>query len=380
MSSHIRVLIVAVLCLVASPAGHAQSDREADPLPRRGALGVALGVDNAGAVLVTSVQDASTAAEIGIMAKDVIQAIDGVIVRTPADVIAAVRTHVRGRNIAIDFVRHDSPQHREGMLKPLMQEKLAGAEMEYGSVPVIGARLRTIVSIPSNLAGRAPAVLLVQGGGCGSIDTPQSPDIAQPGLMRVIGMNGFVTMRVDKSGTGDSEGPPCDSIGYEEELAGYRAALRALKAHRAVDPKRVFLLGLSLGGVFAPVLANESAVAGIVAYGTLASAPPTYPGRSERFFREFAAVDIPAAWAKVDARVLVMHGTYDEGTTADAHDKIARIVNAEHPGRAEHRELDRLDHCWSRHETLEASREHCGMGVETTDLSAATLAFLNARS
>jgi uncharacterized protein len=251
--------------------------------------------------------------------------------------------------------------------------------MEYGSVVAGGVRLRTITSIPANLAGRAPAVLLIPGGGCGGIDTPLSPDIAQPGLMRVIGRNGFVTMRVDKSGVGDSEGPPCDSIGYEQELSGYRSALRALILHRAVDPQRVFLPGISLGGVFAPVLANETAVAGIVAYGTLASAPPPYPGRHERFFREFAARRIPAAWAKVDARVLVMHGTYDETTTAEAHDEIARIVNAGHPGRAEHRELDRLDHCWSRYATLEASRGNCG-GQETADLSGAILAFLNARS
>jgi dienelactone hydrolase len=266
------------------------------------------------------------------------------------------------------------------MLTPLVRERMPGAEMEYGSVSASGARLRTIVSIPSNLAGRAPAVLLVPGGGCGSVDTPLSPDVAQPGLIRAIGARGFVTMRVDKSGTGDSEGPPCASIGYQEELAGYRGALQALKAHRAVDPARVFLLGISLGGVFAPILANESAVAGIVAYGTIAFAPTSYPGRSERFFREFASVDVLAAWAKVDARVLVMHGTYDETTTRDDHEKIVRIVNAAHPGLAEHREFDRLDHCWSRHETLEASRGNCGRGAETTDLLTAILGFLNARS
>lgn len=368
----VGAIIIVVLCVGASS--------QTDSLPRRGALGVALGVDDTGAVRVTAVQDDSTAAQIGIMAKDVIRAIDGVITRTPADVIAAVGKHVRGRNIGIDVVRDGLPQHREGLLKPLVQEKLAGAEMEYGSVVASGARLRTIMSIPVNMAGRAPAVLLIPGGGCGSIDTPLFPDIAQPGLMRVIGKNGFVTMRVDKSGVGDSEGPPCDFIGYEQELAGYQAALRALGSHRAVDPKRVFLLGISLGGVFAPVLANETAVAGIVAYGTLASAPPPYPGRHERFFREFASVDIPAAWAKVDSPVLVMHGSYDETTTAEAHETIARIVNTAHPGRAEHRELERLDHCWSRHATLEASRDNCGRGVETTDLSTAILAFLNARS
>jgi len=380
MSSHLRVFIVAVLCIVASPAGRAQSDRQADPLPRRGALGVALGVDGAGAVRVTSVQEDSAAAQLGIMARDVIQSVDGTPVRTPADVITAIGRHARGRTIAIDLVRDGRLQHREGLLTPLLRERMPGAEMEYGSVFASGARLRTIMSIPFDLTGRAPAVLLVQGGGCGSIDTPLSPDVAQPGLIRAIGMRRFVTMRVEKSGIGDSEGPPCDSIGYEEELAGYRAALQALKAHRAVDPARVFLLGISLGGVFAPILANESAVAGIVAYGTIAFTPTAYPGRSERFFREFAPVDVPATWTKVDARVLVMHGTYDEGTTADDHERIARIVNARHPGRAEHRELDRLDHCWSRHETLEASRGKCGQGADTADLLTAILGFLNARS
>ena len=103
----IGVLIVGVLSVGASA--------QTDALPRRGALGVSLGVDEAGSVRVTAVQTASTAAELGIMAKDVIQAIDGVTTRTLADVIAAVGKHVRGRNIAIDLIRDGSPLHREGM-------------------------------------------------------------------------------------------------------------------------------------------------------------------------------------------------------------------------------------------------------------------------
>jgi len=44
--------------------------------------------------------------------------------------------------------------------------------------------------------------------------------------------------------------------------------------------------------VFAPALAREKAVRGIVVFGTLATRPPAYPGRSERFFTEFDAVDV----------------------------------------------------------------------------------------
>ena len=114
---------------------------------------------------------------------------------------------------------------------------------------------------------------------------------------------GYVTMRVEKSGVGDSQGPACGAIGYSQELDGYRAALSALKRHPSVDPGQVHLLGISLGGVFAPVLAREFPIRGIVVDRTLAASPPPYPGRSARFFEKFAAVDIPAAWSAVDARV-----------------------------------------------------------------------------
>jgi hypothetical protein len=91
--------------------------------------------------------------------------------------------------------------------------------------------------------------MLIQGCGCGSIEATSKPPIGQPGLIHAIGTLGFVTMRVEKSGVGDSAGAPCGSIGYQQELAGHRAALRALKTHPAVDANRVFLLGISLGCV-----------------------------------------------------------------------------------------------------------------------------------
>jgi pimeloyl-ACP methyl ester carboxylesterase len=138
----------------------------------------------------------------------------------------------------------------------------------------------------------------------------------------------------------------------------------------------VYLLGISLGGVFAPILAGESAIRGIAVYGTLAVSPSPYPGRSERFFREFAAVDIRAAWSRVNSRVLALHGQFDEGTTEADHASIAAIVNARHPGFATHRELSGLDHCWTRHETMEKSRGNCGNGQAVSTLADAVLAFL----
>ena len=75
-------------------------------------------------------------------------------------------------------------------------------------------------------------------------------------------------------------------------------------------------------------------------------------------------MDIPAAWSKVATRVQVLHGEYDvnEVTTRETHQSIAAIVNRAQSGSAEFKELLGLDHCWSRHVSLEASRDKCGQG------------------
>ena len=345
-------------------------------LPRRPSLGVALGPHERGAV-VTAIVAGSAAEADGITAGDVIRAVDGSAVRLPADVIAAVAHHASGDSIRLEIIRAGQTESREVRLASYPRETMSGVSFEYGAVTLPdGSQLRTIVSVPDGNPLRRPAVLLLPGGGCGSIDTPLTPDLAQPGLMRVLAARGYVTMRVEKSGVGDSRGPACDAIGYIQELDGYRAALSALKKHRSVDLDRVFLLGISLGGVFAPTVANESAVRGIVVYGTLAAPPSPYPGRSDRFFRELAAVDVAAAWSSVSSRVLVLHGEFDESTVAADHERIAASVNARHPGRATHVELSGLDHCWTWHASMDESRGHCGSGRPDTTLSETILRFL----
>ena len=260
-------------------------------------------------------------------------------------------------------------------------ETLPGVSFEYGFVAVGGGtRLRTILSVPDRAQQKPPAVMLLQGGGCGTIDSPMTPDIGPVALLRTIAAQGYATMRVEKSGLGDSEGPPCEAIGYTQELEGYQAAFAALKRDPRVDPNRVFLLGISLGGAFAPVVAARAPVRGIVAYGTIATPPSPYAGRSARFFSEFAGVDVAAAWSAIDAPVLALHGQFDENTHQADHVRIAELVNAKHPGQAMARELSGVDHCWTQHATMDESRGHCGVGRAVSTLIDDILAFLRAHS
>jgi uncharacterized protein len=375
-----RGIAAGVVALALLATGTAAWSQPSDELPRRAALGVALAVNDAGAVSVSGIAEDSAAAAAGIGVGDVVVELDGTSITTAAQVQAIIGAHRGGDQLTIDVERDGARGRYVVTLQPFPSERLPNTAFSYGHVTLDdGVRLRTIVSAPTNASGRAPAVLLLQGGGCGSIDVPQAGSTGPNALIHAIAAHGFVTMRVDKPGAGDSEGPPCAEIGFREELAGYRAALRALEANPAVDPDRVFLLGLSLGGFFAPIIAQDAKIEGISVYGTIAFTPTPYPGRSERFFREIAAVDdILERWVDVDARVQLLHGTYDATTTASDHAKIAAAVNSAHPGLAEHRELEGLDHGATRQPSLEAGARNPGGGEQVTDLQDAVLEFLRA--
>jgi dienelactone hydrolase len=376
MRSAQSIVMTLGLTLILSTV-HGQS--ESDSLRRRGYFGVGLEKDKDGARVFT-ISEGSTAAAAGIAVGDFIENVDGQTVSSPETVTAAIGRHKGGESIRIGLRRDGDHRLIDATLKPYPLEEMANATVQYGSVLALpGVRLRTIVSIPKGgPTSRFPAVLLIQGGGCGSIDTPFSPKVAQPGLMQDIGSQGIVTMRVEKSGIGDSQGPPCDSIGFKEELAGYQAALKALVSHPSVDSQRIYLVGISLGGVFAPLLADETKVAGITVFGAAADPPPRYPGRSERFFEEFSTVDVAAAWARVATRVQVLHGEYDQDPYINraAHERIAAIVNMSGMGSAQFTELAGLDHCWTSHSSFEASKDRCGQGEATNILRDSILAFI----
>jgi hypothetical protein len=116
----------------------------------------------------------------------------------------------------------------------------------------------------------APAVLFITGIGCGSQDN-LPPDSTLAELLYGLTRRGFVTMRVEKSGVGDSEGPPCMSpqADLRAEVRGYVAGLKALKGHDFVDGGNVFLFGLSIGGVVAPLVAREVPAKGLVVAETV---------------------------------------------------------------------------------------------------------------
>lgn len=152
---------------------------------------------------------------------------------------------------------------------PQAAESHPGLDTEYGELlPGDGARLRTIVTKPKNATGRLPAVLFVQWLSCDSIELrPNAQDGWSVMLRRLITESGMLWQRTEKSGVGESKGTPCAQLDYATELAHHRAALRQLQARPDVDPQRIVVFGASMGSNYAPLVAADQDVAGVVVWG-----------------------------------------------------------------------------------------------------------------
>jgi pimeloyl-ACP methyl ester carboxylesterase len=142
---------------------------------------------------------------------------------------------------------------------------LPGLETEYGQVRTSeGTRLRTILTRPAGTTGRLPMIMLAQWVSCGSLDFGAD---RQNELRLLADGSGMILARVERSGSGDSEGVPCSELDYDTEVRHYREAFDQLARHPWVDPDRIIIFGSSLGSTTAPLIAEGKKVAGIAVQG-----------------------------------------------------------------------------------------------------------------
>lgn len=200
---------------------------------------------------------------------DVILAICGSKVTGIPAFVERVAKARAGDVLTLDVVRDGVKAEKRVTLKEMPREKGDGYDVIYSSVTSHSARLRTIVTRPK-AEGHLPAVLLLQGGHtCFSVDNPVGTPFGFTWVARNLAKRGYVTMRIERPGCGDSEGGPLRDVDFDTELDGYKQALRALKHLDFVDADNVFLFGHSQGGINAPLMALEIPVRGIAVFGTM---------------------------------------------------------------------------------------------------------------
>ena len=343
----------------------------------------------------------------GIQAGDVLLKLNGAPVQSSTAFARDIGRRLAGEEVSIQLLRRGAEVTVNAILKPRPYETSANADVLYRSVDVEGARRRMIVTRPKT-PGRHPAVLLIGGLGCYSLDGQLGREDGYGPILRRLADRGFVTMRVEKPGEGDSDGPLCTDVKATAELEalGYLAGLRALKRYDLVDPGRVFVFAHSLGPLVGSMILPREPVQGFIAAETigrswfeymlensrrqkaLAGTPldvvdtevraverclhrffvdhqpeaevvkagpacadmiASFAGVPGPYMQQIGDLNLPAQWKQVDIPVLVIYGTSDPATSADESRYLAAVINSFHPGRATYLEIPGMGHDFARY-------------------------------
>ena len=150
------------------------------------------------------------------------------------------------------------------------RERFQSADVMYDWVAnQSGQKLRTFITRPKTVTGKVPVIFFV---GWLSCDTMEYPDAnTRDGfgifMRRLIEESGYATLRMDKPGVGESQGD-CAKADFNSEMEGWRAAFDSLAKYDFMDRDRVFIVGLSNGGGFSPLAAQQHPVLGFVSAGS----------------------------------------------------------------------------------------------------------------
>jgi uncharacterized protein len=267
-------------------------------------------------------------------------------------------------------------------------------------IQIDGANYQAIITKPET-PGKHPAVFLIGGLGCYSLDDLK-PDDPFFQLLSGLTQRGYVTMRVDKNGEGKSEGPRCDSPQSDLQHAVKRslAGLNALATSDYVNRDNMFILAHSIGPLEGVLVAQKFPVRGFIAAETIghswfeyqlqnarqqllivgkpyddidrtvriiercqhrffvekqtpAQILKTSPeckdavntfGVSYTYLQQIADLDPAVEWKKVDVAVLVTYGTSDPATWAEESHYLTDMTNSFHPGSTSYIELSGMGH------------------------------------
>ncbi|RRR95623.1 alpha/beta hydrolase family protein [Glycomyces terrestris] len=139
--------------------------------------------------------------------------------------------------------------------------------MEYLDIEHEGRTLRGVLHLPVGPAAAVPAVALCHGFGGNRAEFGYT----FVRLAERLAERGVAAYRFDFAGCGDSDGD-FDELTVSDQVAQVGAVLAALAAHPAVDPDRLSLMGMSLGGLTAQLAAARHPVRSLTLWAPAAAA------------------------------------------------------------------------------------------------------------
>lgn len=406
-------------------------------LPRRGSLGIAFAGNPGGKGLtVQSITPGLTGDKAGVKEGDVLLKINDRDAAQPG-LSGWVRELPTGKPVTFTLARNNKEQTvTSNLVERPRDPGTADYEVLYSHVVSHGKRMRTIITRP-RAKGTYPGFFFIQGFSPVSYDytlataTGDVQSLNGP-MLHDFAKSGFVTIRVEKPGVGDSEGGPFAPMDYLTEIDIYRQALKQLKAMPEVDTSNVFIFGHSMGGSFGPMVAAENPVKGLAIYGVAArtwfeylldtiryqglvagdsfenadtnarqgarimaqvmlenkspeevkkNIPELAPlvdayfpgglfnGKSLDFWRQLGQINFASYWSKLDSHVFAAKGASDFVVYEADHKLIADIVNRARPGKGTWEVIPNSDHLFHAFETEPESQRNFQRGTFSMNFS-----------
>jgi pimeloyl-ACP methyl ester carboxylesterase len=311
MRNHQALLFIGSI-LLTGLSTHAQL------LERKGALGARLEpVSEGPGVRVVEVLPNGTAVQVGLQAKDVLVQVNEQPVSTLPELVREIGTWLAGQPVRLKIMRNDRPLTLKGRVVGRPMETSEQGIVIYGEVPFDGGALRSILVLPQEVE-RPPVILWVPGVGCYSQDFATAPRSPYKQWVEGIVAQGIAVFRVEKPGMGDSRNnTPCTEMDLDHEVAAYRAALRHLGQRTDIDTARIFLYGHSMGVLTAPLVAEAAPVAGLIAWGGLATSWFEYELRLIRDQQALEGKDPVAIESDVRRKLPVLTAFYLDQRTPE---------------------------------------------------------------
>lgn len=392
----------------AAPAAAAPPGIQDGGLPRRPRIGLTF-VPSVDGLTIAAVAPRSAAANAGIAEGDVLLSFNGVTIRDAATLAARMRFIRPGEAVTVAVMRGGQPLDMQMTPDEAVREGDLNAKVEYGAVKGSAGRLRTIWALPkSGGSSPKPTVLIVRGVGAGAADAPGNNALRD--LSFQLARAGFIAVRYDPQGVGDSDGPSNSAVDFLSESADVQAIVEALRDDPRVDPDQIVLFGHGTGGgVAADAASKDGAVAGLIVVGTIArplmeyllesrrqqmvlaglspdeidqlvrkhvaiftqmlvtgesprpdpdgivAADGTVLGKSAAYWKQYDGVNFAKIFKELEAPVLNVLGEYDFVSTAGDHRVIAEALKARGEKGTGLLQLNRTDHDFRSFESRQAA-------------------------
>ncbi len=222
------------------------------------------GKENANGIAIDSIVSGSTFSQTKIQPGDIIASVNNQSVTSMKALYSAFANTREGDKISVTFLHggKEKTQTIKGIAKPFQQSAIAN--IKYDWVKFKSGYLRAITYLPKGKTN-VPAILLIPGYGCGSIENYVSSYNGK--LIHEWLKNGYAVVTIEKSGMGDSYGcAPCGQADLVTDIQSFDEGYKYMEALPEVDKNRLFIWGHSMGGTIAPEVAKKHSPRGVMVF------------------------------------------------------------------------------------------------------------------